>query len=308
MSNLFDTTHIVQLGLMCEDLESIKCSWAGLLQTAVPTTIPTEGYVHTEVAYKGEPARDAGTNVAAFEFGSPREIEIEIQRPIGKAATEWRRYLNTYGDGLHHVCIFVKDLPKKIELAEKAGIPACQTGYFGLKMGRYAYLDSFDQLKLTLELQEMFESGPQEKQEEVPFAAAFPRLEFGETNTMPKHIGIVVRDLDAVSANYTRIFDVKPEIYEEADCRLAVFALEGAKVKLVEPKDVDSIWSRHLAEVGEGSHHIAFETDQLDTRIEQFAKRGWKLLQKNTCLNGRRTAAFFDTKADLGVYLELYTE
>jgi len=62
--------------------------------------------------------------------------------------------LETHGEGIHHIGVFVKNMDEKIENLKKEGIEVIQKGdYTG---GRYAYMESTNKLKFILELLENF--------------------------------------------------------------------------------------------------------------------------------------------------------
>ncbi len=87
------------------------------------------------------------------------------------------------------------------------------------------------------------------------------------------HIGIVVRDIDAVAKAYAEIFGLPlPAVHEEtgipfpkgfkgdpkASVKTALFPLNGVTVELVQPVGGSSPWRDHLDKHGEGMHHIAY--------------------------------------------------
>ena len=93
--------------------------------------------------YKEEDIRNA------YEAAS--QLQLELIEPDEHPST-WREYLDEHGEGVHHIAFFVKGMKEKIELMGSQGMPLVQYGkYTG---GRYAYMDTFPQLKVMLELLE----------------------------------------------------------------------------------------------------------------------------------------------------------
>ncbi|MCD8012111.1 MAG: VOC family protein [Lachnospiraceae bacterium] len=323
MSNLFETNHLVQIGLICDDIESVKSNWAEFLESDVPTTIPSEKYRTTNIQFLGEPAYHACTNGAAFHLGNPMEVEFELLRPIGRVPSEWENFLVEHGTGLHHVAIRVKDAPDKAKKAQAAGLVLRQTGYFGEGIGRYAYLDARKDLKLTLELTEDPEQPKDSEQPENTPAGEkrpAPVIRIAESIRSPEYIGVVVKNLDEVLSAYKRVFDLEPAAIKDctrqarlngsADmeivrCRSAVIDFEGVRLNFIEPVSERSVWSTSFAQSGEGLHHLAFPVKDLTAALDRYQKQGWAPLQIAAREDGTPVSAYLDTKEDLGCILEL---
>ena len=87
------------------------------------------------------------------------------------------------------------------------------------------------------------------------------------------HVGLVVRDVDAVAKAYADVFGVPvPAVQEEtgiqfpadftgdrdASVKTALIALNGVSVELIQPVGGASPWRDHLDKYGEGMHHISY--------------------------------------------------
>jgi len=87
------------------------------------------------------------------------------------------------------------------------------------------------------------------------------------------HVGIVVRDIDAVAKAYAEVFGLPvPAVHDEtgipfpkgfkgdpkASVKTALFPLNGVTVELIQPIGGSSPWRDHLDKHGEGMHHIAY--------------------------------------------------
>ena len=78
-------------------------------------------------------------------------MDIELIEPDENPST-WREFLDTNGEGVHHIAFVIKDMAGKIRKLADMGLPLIQRGeYTG---GRYAYIESNDKLKVMLELLE----------------------------------------------------------------------------------------------------------------------------------------------------------
>ncbi|MNW65836.1 hypothetical protein D3C74_442570 [compost metagenome] len=93
-------------------------------------------------------ATKARAKLAFFDMGS---VQLELIEPDHQPST-WRDYLNEHGEGPHHIAFVVEGMKEKIMLLEGKGFPLQQKGeYTG---GCYAYMDTFKELKVLVELLE----------------------------------------------------------------------------------------------------------------------------------------------------------
>lgn len=78
-------------------------------------------------------------------------MRIELIEPDHNPST-WRESLNEKGEGIHHIAFGIKGMKEKIELLKDNKMLLIQKGEF--TGGRYAYIDTFDELKVLVELLE----------------------------------------------------------------------------------------------------------------------------------------------------------
>lgn len=147
MNNFLGTNAIVQIGVLVEDIEKTAQAYADFFNVEKPEIFQTDPLEKSEAEYQGQPT-EAIAKQAFFKFDS---IEIELLEPDHHPST-WREDLDTNGEGLHHIAFVVEGMEEKITLMEKRGMKLTQKGEYN--GGRYAYMDSFDQLKMIVELLE----------------------------------------------------------------------------------------------------------------------------------------------------------
>jgi methylmalonyl-CoA/ethylmalonyl-CoA epimerase len=122
------------------------------------------------------------------------------------------------------------------------------------------------------------------------------------------HIGIAVKDLHASIILFERLLGVKAHV-TPAPCQKvteAVFRIgNGVEIDLLEPMGPDSTVAGFLEKRGEGLHHIALETDDVDAELKNMAAKGVQLIDKE----GRERLAgqigFLHPKSTNGVLIEL---
>ena len=137
-----------QIAIIVNDVEATKRAYAKFWGMEIPETIDAGEYSVTKTVYKGAPNELAGCNMAFFHLGN---IDLEIIQP-NPAQSTWRDWLETHGEGLHHIAFQVKDIFKSMEDMKNAGYECTMWGYYGDGSGAYAYFDCMADLHCFVEL------------------------------------------------------------------------------------------------------------------------------------------------------------
>ena len=131
------------------------------------------------------------------------------------------------------------------------------------------------------------------------------------------HIGIACFDLEATVAFYTRTYGFEvahTEVNEEQGVREAMLRVNGTDdggatwLQLLEPVRADSTVAKWLDKNGEGVHHIAFGTADVDADAAEIQNRGVRALYEEPrrgSMDSRIT--FLHPKDCHGVLTELVT-
>ena len=90
------------------------------------------------------------------------------------------------------------------------------------------------------------------------------------------HIAIAVQNLESALETFRNVLGCAPgaiRIEEVASekVRVGFITLGESKIELLEPMSDDSPIAKFLAKNGEGMHHIALETDDIDKETERLA-------------------------------------
>ncbi|WP_379132083.1 VOC family protein [Paenibacillus sp. sgz500958] len=144
---ILSTQVITQIGIIVKDIEKTAKSYADFFGIPQPEAFwtDTQNLAQTELRGEATPAR------AKLAFVDAGQVQIELIQPDEQPST-WREFLDTQGEGIHHIAFAIKGMKEKIELLGQHGMPLIQKGeYTG---GRYAYMDSFSELKVLVELLE----------------------------------------------------------------------------------------------------------------------------------------------------------
>ena len=148
----FNGKKIVQIGIIVHDVEKYAKSYAEFFGVEVPQIIISETEDKAKTRYNGQSTK-ARVKQAFFYFDN---ISIELLEPVGEPST-WKDYLDSHGEGVHHIAFEVKDMDDRIMEMQDRGANLIQQGQWtSYSGGRYAYFDSNDQLAVILELLENF--------------------------------------------------------------------------------------------------------------------------------------------------------
>ncbi|MCL6632878.1 MAG: VOC family protein [Alicyclobacillus herbarius] len=144
---ILGTQVITQIGIIVRDIEATAKAYAEFFGVETPAWQLTDGPDKAHTAYQGRPT-EARAKLAFFHMGS---VDIELIEPVGGPST-WQEFLDTHGEGVHHIAFVIKDMQGKLERLRTLGFPLLQRGDY--EGGRYAYVDASHALKLIIELLE----------------------------------------------------------------------------------------------------------------------------------------------------------
>jgi len=142
--------EMVQVGIIVENIEEATKEWTRFLglETAPGISVATGSELNPTM-YRGNPS-GATARLSFFKLDN---ITIELIQPDGKPST-WQEFLDTRGQGIHHIAFNVKGMESYIRNFEAHGIPMVQHG--GWETGEYSYMDGTENLALIIELLEHY--------------------------------------------------------------------------------------------------------------------------------------------------------
>jgi catechol 2,3-dioxygenase-like lactoylglutathione lyase family enzyme len=140
----------------------------------------------------------------------------------------------------------------------------------------------------------------------------------------PIQIGIVVRDLEAAVARYTRLLGIEdwltqtnsPQLNlrglrfrgQPADFSERVAISDGKpQIELLQPLEGSSIHVEWLERHGEGLQHLAYRVDSVEATIAAMENAGYVCLQEGYGFlpDGSGGFAYFDLEAEFGHLVEV---
>lgn len=127
-----------------------------------------------------------------------------------------------------------------------------------------------------------------------------------------EHIGIAVKSLAESIPLYEKLLNTscyKTERVESEKVNTAFFKAGENKVELLESTEPDGIIARFIEKKGEGIHHIAFETTDIEKEMERLTKEGFILLNEKPKPGAdNKLVCFLHPKHTNGVLIELCME
>jgi catechol 2,3-dioxygenase-like lactoylglutathione lyase family enzyme len=150
---LLGTNKVEQIAIVVKDIEEAAEAYCNLLGVERPSVIQSGPSERTEVVFEGKSTEGK----SKYMFINTPLIQIELIEP-GDSPSTWKKHLETYGEGVHHISFVVKNIDEKIKLLKDMGYPVIQAGNFWNGKGRYAYMDTTSTFKVIIELLERFDS------------------------------------------------------------------------------------------------------------------------------------------------------
>jgi methylmalonyl-CoA/ethylmalonyl-CoA epimerase len=122
------------------------------------------------------------------------------------------------------------------------------------------------------------------------------------------HLGIAVRSIEDTLAYYEKALGLTCEKIEEVPSqkvRTAFLSVGGVHLELLEPTDPESTIAKFLETRGEGIHHIAFGTSDIDGQLGKAKEEGVRLIHEVPFEGAAgKLVAFLHPKSTHGVLTE----
>ena len=126
------------------------------------------------------------------------------------------------------------------------------------------------------------------------------------------HVGIAVRDLDAVVDWYQRMFGaevVHRERIESDGVDEALIKVADSYIQLLRPYTDSSPLAKYLDKRGEGLHHVGYRVESCAAVLESVKAKGAQVVDEHPRTGSRgTTVAFLHPKGAFGTLIELVQE
>jgi methylmalonyl-CoA/ethylmalonyl-CoA epimerase len=122
------------------------------------------------------------------------------------------------------------------------------------------------------------------------------------------HIAIAVNNVEEAARQYQQVLGVEKVIFETVESegvKLAIIKLENGRIELMEPTRDDSPIKRFLEKKGEGLHHMALATNDIEQEYKRMEGCGVQFLGKIRAGSEGTKITFIHPKSLRGVLAEL---
>ncbi len=100
-----------------------------------------------------------------------------------------------------------------------------------------------------------------------------------------EHIGIAVNSIEEAKSYFEDVLGLKCYAIEEVKdqkVKTAFFQIGQTKLELLEATSEDSPVAKFIAKKGQGIHHLAFATDDVNASLKEAEEKGVKLIDKES--------------------------
>ena len=122
------------------------------------------------------------------------------------------------------------------------------------------------------------------------------------------HVAIAVNDVEESAKIYQQalgVDNVEFETVESEGVKVAILHLENARVELMQPTNDSSPIKKFLDKKGQGLHHLALDTDNIEGEVERMEGCGIQFLGNIRPGSAGTKVTFIHPKSLHGVLAEL---
>jgi methylmalonyl-CoA/ethylmalonyl-CoA epimerase len=122
------------------------------------------------------------------------------------------------------------------------------------------------------------------------------------------HIAIAVNDVEESSKVYQQalgVDSVEFETVESEGVKVAIIHVENGRIELMQPTNDASPIKKFLDKKGQGLHHMAFDTENIEGEVERMEGCGIQFLGKIRPGSAGTKVTFIHPKSLHGVLTEL---
>jgi methylmalonyl-CoA epimerase len=122
------------------------------------------------------------------------------------------------------------------------------------------------------------------------------------------HLGVAVHSIAEARKFYENVLGLVcegEETVESQKVKTAFFVVGEVHIELLEPTSEESAIAKFLIKNGEGIHHVAYRTDDIEGQIKQAREGGCRLVHETPIEGaGNKLVAFLHPKSTHGVLTE----
>jgi methylmalonyl-CoA/ethylmalonyl-CoA epimerase len=241
-------------------------------------------------------------NWCNFYIGQFRVELIEGARPNSFV----HRFIETRGEGFHHISFKVTQLERLVAQLEADGIRVVDR-YTAADGSMTASISPRSAHGVLMQFWQM----PPEPEPTRPRVAPL-RLRSGEIIHMRvDHVSVAVQSIDTALGFFRRYFPVgtvgKTTTGYDPTFRFTQFLLNDYKMEVITQNDrrPPGFVARFLERRGEGFHHLSIDVDRLGPLLSQFEADGVQIVGRNEAAGVGKTA-FISPRSAHGVLIQFW--
>ena len=122
------------------------------------------------------------------------------------------------------------------------------------------------------------------------------------------HICFAVKDIEATMKFYEQMFGVTPsdvEVISDQGVKAVLLRVGGSQIELIQPLESDNGVGRFIESRGESVHHICFEVDNLQEKLDKMSGSDIRLIDETPREGLSGMIAFIHPKSTNGILYEL---
>ena len=122
------------------------------------------------------------------------------------------------------------------------------------------------------------------------------------------HVCIAVRDIEETLSFYRNVFGLGNSDIEDVPdqgVKATLVRVGGSLLEFIQPTDPEGGVARFIERRGEGVHHICFEVEDLQEKLDLLGQRGIELIDKAPRQGLSGMIAFLHPRSTGGVLIEL---
>lgn len=149
---MIPNTNMDHIGIIVRDIDAAIKHWTAFLGVdELPKINIASGHEDNPTHFKGHPS-DAKAKLAFIQL---ENLQVELIEPLEDDPSHWKEFLDTKGEGVHHIAFWVKGMGEQyLDKYAELGMPVEQHG--GWDGGEYGYMGSREELAVTVELLENY--------------------------------------------------------------------------------------------------------------------------------------------------------
>ena len=124
-----------------------------------------------------------------------------------------------------------------------------------------------------------------------------------------EHLGIAVSDPEKAKRTFEKLLDrklIKSELVSSENVETHFFKIGNSQIELLESTNSEGVISKFIEKKGQGMHHLALKTDDIEIEINRLKNLGFEFLSDKPKKGAdNKIIIFLHPKSTEGVLVEI---